>query len=516
MEFWQCQRPPVRALAAFLTHRERLGTVDGAMGDPARRIEGQSRQNLRRCRTCGERFPPDYLVCPRDATPLGVSPDATDPLLGVVLAGSYRITRLLAKGGMGRLYEAEHARLPRRLVAKVIHDHYAGHPDAVARFEREARAAASIDSDHVLDVVDVVRTPDDRPCIVAERLEGTDLQTRLEHRGRLPLHEAVRIARQLCRGLAAAHAAGVVHRDLKPSNIFLAANAHGHETVKILDFGVAKLVGVPDITRDGAVVGTPAYMAPEQARGAARVDGRADLYAVGAVLYRMLTGHAPFEAKDATASLTRLLSESPVPARTFVPGLPEAVEEILAGTLARDPNDRPADALELERALRRLDAESDAPPDADLAGVAPEPAETTLVLPRGSVAGAALAARRLRRARPLAALAGAGLTLATALAVASLLHAFDAVPGVLVPVGALGAALCAATAYGRALRAAWPTGAAVQALLARATRALLVAMAATGAAALAVGGLALDTLAFTPPAAALLSAAAVIVGDRTE
>lgn len=468
------------------------------MAEAARQLGTDPR---RRCGTCGERFPPDYLVCPRDATPLGVAADPNDPLLGVVLAGSYRITRLLGKGGMGRLYEAEHTRLPRRLAIKVIHDHYADNVDAVARFEREARAAALIDSDHVLDILDVVRTPDDRPCIVAERLEGEDLQVRLDRHVRLSLRESLRIARQLCRGLAAAHAVGVVHRDLKPSNVYLAASAHGHETAKILDFGVAKLLDRPDITRPGAIVGTPAYMAPEQARGAARVDARADVYGVGAVLYRMLTGHAPYEASDPNASLARLLHEPLAPARRWLPDLPEDVEALLERTLARDPDARPADALALERALCQLDPDGDPQLDPSVGArdIPRERFETTLVLPRGSVDGAALTAARLRRARPRALAAAAAITLATGLFASALLSAatrallpaehLAGLPAVLIVVAAVATAVLAATASTRALRRAWDAPTHLRTFAARAARALVAALATLGAATVVTRGL---------------------------
>ncbi len=227
---------------------------------------------LRRCRTCGEEYPSDYLVCPRDATPLGLDREAEDPLLGVVLAGTYRIVRSLGRGGMGRLYEAQHTRLDRRFAIKVLHEAQSRSRDATLRFEREARVLSRIRSDHVLDVVDVLRTPDDRTAIVTARLEGEDLKARLDRVGKLEIGEAIALARQVCRGLAAAHAQGVVHRDLKPSNLFLDSGADGRTTVKILDFGVAKLAGEPELTRAGAVVGTPAYMAPEQARGSSEVD----------------------------------------------------------------------------------------------------------------------------------------------------------------------------------------------------------------------------------------------------
>ncbi|HEY8431889.1 MAG TPA: serine/threonine-protein kinase, partial [Sandaracinaceae bacterium] len=368
---------------------------------------------LRRCRTCGEEYPSDYVVCPRDATPLGLDRDAEDPLLGVVLAGTYRIVRGLGRGGMGRLYEAQHTRLDRRFAIKVLHEAQSRSRDATLRFEREARVLSRIRSDHVLDVIDVLRTPDDRAAIVTARLEGEDLKARLDRVGKLEVAEAVAIARQVCRGLAAAHAQGIVHRDLKPSNLFLESGADGRTTVKILDFGVAKLAGEPELTRAGAVVGTPAYMAPEQARGSADVDERADLYAVGAVLYRMLTGRAPYSGEDAAALLASVLHEPPPRPRAIERSIPVGLEAVIQRAMARDPDARHADALELERELAAFDPGGEPAPPVAWEPRGGEP--STLVLPRGSVERARAIAKRAARARPVAVvLAGASASALTA------------------------------------------------------------------------------------------------------
>lgn len=372
---------------------------------------------LRRCQTCGEEYPSDYLVCPRDATPLGLDRDAEDPLLGVVLAGTYRIVRSLGRGGMGRLYEAQHTRLDRRFAIKVLHEAQSRSRDATLRFEREARVLSRIRSDHVLDVVDVLRTPDDRAAIVTARLDGEDLKARLDRVGKLGPAEAIAIARQVCRGLAAAHAQGVVHRDLKPSNLFLESGADGRTAVKVLDFGVAKLAGEPELTRTGAVVGTPAYMAPEQARGSSEVDERADLYAVGAVLYRMLTGRSPYTGEEPAALLASLLHESPPRPRSIDRSIPVGLEAVIQRAMARDPDARPADALELERELSAFD------PGGEATSPSWEPAtergETnTLILPRGSVDRARAISKTAARARPVAVvLAGASAAVASAIVV---------------------------------------------------------------------------------------------------
>jgi serine/threonine-protein kinase len=331
-----------------------------------------------------------------EALDLGGPPVAGEPgpsLEGRTLAnGTWQVGRCIGRGGMGRVFEVSHSRLGRRFALKVIHEHHFRSRDAVRRFEREARAAARIRSPHVLDVVDLFPAPDGRPCIVSEYLEGEDLQTRLHRERRLAPAEAVALGRQLCEGLAAAHAHGVIHRDLKPSNLFLsvvrgaagdAAELAGglgaaesrppKETLKILDFGVAKVLDDPSITRAGAVVGTPAYMPPEQARGQASGDLRADVYGVGAVLFRMLAGRAPYPGRRATEVLTAVISGPPPRLRTVAPGLPKELDALLARCLDPDPARRPADAIELGRALREVEGRLRGRPGAGVGGPADRP-----------------------------------------------------------------------------------------------------------------------------------------------
>jgi serine/threonine-protein kinase len=275
-------------------------------------------------------------------------------LVGTHLHDTYVLKRLVATGGMGQLYEAEHSRLGHSLAVKVIHDSHAHRKDALVRFEREARATARIRSAHVPRVVDFLTLPDGRPCIVTDLLEGHDLQTHIEREGRLGVHEALNIARQLCSGLSAAHALGIVHRDLKPSNIFLTRYEDGGCHAWILDFGVAKLDDRENLTMTGAIVGTPAYMSPEQAMGAAAVDQRSDVYAVGAVMYHMIAGQAPYGNVDATKTLMGLLKGEPPRASTVVPDLPETVEAVIEQAMAREPDARPQTAAELRSRLVSL------------------------------------------------------------------------------------------------------------------------------------------------------------------
>jgi serine/threonine protein kinase len=374
---------------------------------------------MRRCPTCDARYPVDFVVCPKDATALEApgSPDE-DPLTGEVLGGSYRIARLLGAGGMGRVYEAEHVRVPRRYAVKVMHDQLASDAHAVARFEREAQAVARIAHDHVITIVDVVRARG-RACIITELLQGEELGDLLDRVGTLPLAQAITICRQVCRGLAAAHAAQVVHRDLKPSNLFLVEREDGALHVKILDFGIAKLTDGSDITGTGMLLGTPAYMAPEQAHGARDVDHRVDIYAVGAVLYRMLTGEAPFPEDDAGATLARLVTEDPRRPRDLVRTIPEGVEALIQQAMARNTAARPASALELERLLATFDEPLRLPPRTPLpvreaATIATM--DTIAAAPPPEATGED-ATRRARRARPQAILLSVVAGLLSSLAV---------------------------------------------------------------------------------------------------
>ena len=221
------------------------------------------------CALCGGRYPEDFRVCPRDATPLESTAQTDDPFLGKVLGETYEIARLVGEGGMGRVYEARHLRLPdRRFAVKVMHPEFARQPEVVARFQREAESASSIGHPNVVDVFDVHKTPDGVPYLVGEFLEGEELgATTSSGVGKLEVPFAVGLARQVCHALAAAHARGIVHRDMKPENVFL-VRRDGVPTVKVLDFGISKAgSGNTHLTRTGMIMGTPSYMAPEQARG---------------------------------------------------------------------------------------------------------------------------------------------------------------------------------------------------------------------------------------------------------
>jgi serine/threonine protein kinase len=328
----------------------------------------------RRCPQCDARYPREFRVCPQDATPLEDALDQ-DPLIGAVLAGSYHIVRLIGEGGMGRVYEAQHTRLSnRQLAIKLLHDDMARQPDILTRFEREAEAASTIAHPNVVEVLDVNRLEDGRPYIVCEYLEGEELGALLDRVGTVPVETAVRIVRQICRALMAAHERGIVHRDVKPENVFLVGDPHAPR-VKVIDFGISKQNdGSSKLTRTGMVMGTPAYMAPEQARGE-HVDHRADIYAVGGILYRAVTGQKPYDGEDGAQVLTLVLTEEPKRPRTVAPSVPEALELVIQRAMARLPDERHATMAELEAELAELDPGSDSvdgslpslvPPDATL------------------------------------------------------------------------------------------------------------------------------------------------------
>jgi serine/threonine-protein kinase len=312
------------------------------------------------CPTCQARYPADFKVCPRDASPLTDAPDdGTDPLLGVTLGDSYQVVRMVGEGGMGRVYEARHTRLNnKRFAVKMLHAEYARQPDVVARFQREAEAASGIAHPNVLDVYDVHHTEDGRPYMVGEFLEGEEFGDFLERSGKIPSGLAVHIARQICQALGAAHARGVVHRDMKPENVFLTGPL-AHPNVKVIDFGISKVgdAGGTALTRTGMIMGTPSYMAPEQARGE-KVDHRADVYAVGGILYRALTGRKPFDSDDPSVTLTRVLTEEPARPRAVEPSIPQALELVIQRAMAKEPHDRHGSMAELEAELLPFDSEA--------------------------------------------------------------------------------------------------------------------------------------------------------------
>jgi len=371
------------------------------------------------CSTCQSRYPLDFLVCPRDATPLTVEgKEGIDPLIGKVLGEAYQVTRLVGEGGMGRVYEARHLRLKdRRFAIKVLHAEMARDPEIVARFQREAESASSIGHPNVIDVYDVHKTPEGVPYIVGEFLEGHEFGGQLEDQGRVDVPTAVHIARQVCKALAAAHKKGIVHRDMKPENVFLVEH-DGAVSVKVIDFGISKVgetgqgTKKTNLTKTGMIMGTPSYMSPEQARGD-KVDLRADVYAVGAMLYHSLTGKKPFETDDPASTLSLVLTEEPDRPRKLVAEIPEALELVVQRAMAKEAADRYATMEELDAALAPFDAGSVA-----IAPAAPsKPGSRATIVSRADpnartmMAHSASMAGDAKLSRPTILLSGLGLVL---------------------------------------------------------------------------------------------------------
>src|SRR4051812_677295 len=310
------------------------------------------------CPTCGVHYPAEFKVCPRDATELvdADSSEDRDELVGQTLSQTYTLLRVIGEGGMGRVYEARHTRIgSKRFAIKMLHPEYARQPEVLTRFQREAEAAAAIHSPYVVDVYDVDRTADGRPFIVGEFLEGKEFANYLDEVTKMAVPPAVRVVRQICKALATAHEKGVVHRDMKPENVFLTGDP-ALPVAKVIDFGISKHGDSPGtaLTKTGMIMGTPSYMAPEQARGE-RVDHLADVYAVGAILYCALTGQRPFDRGDPTATLTAVLIEDPPRPRSIEASIPDSLEMVIQRAMAKRPQDRYANMAELEAELAPWD-----------------------------------------------------------------------------------------------------------------------------------------------------------------
>lgn len=273
-----------------------------------------------------------------------------DSLINQTLNGRLRVLRRIGEGGMGTVYVAEHVDLGKHVAVKVLNAQYAGQSDLISRLHSEARHAAAIHNEHIVDVFDIGVAEDGRPYVVMELLQGESLAERLRRCPVLSEVDTLRIGRQLASALAAAHKSGIVHRDIKPENIFLCPR-EGGDFVKVLDFGISKAASTsstspgeplaktadPRLTRTGAILGTPLYMSPEQVRGET-LDHRVDIYGFGIVLYECLTGSVPFLAPSYLAVIAKILTETPAPPRERCPerALPEALEQIVLRAMAHD------------------------------------------------------------------------------------------------------------------------------------------------------------------------------------
>ena len=277
--------------------------------------------------------------------------------------GAYRVIAQIGAGGMGEVWLAEHVALGRRAAIKVLRPELSSRAEIVARFFNEARAAAAIQDPGIVQIFDFGTSTDGSAYIVMELLEGEPLDRRLARLGALPTADVLRLARQIATSLGAAHARGIVHRDLKPENIFVVRDpeVRGGERAKILDFGIAKLAGTASVkTQTAAMLGTPTYMSPEQCRGAGQVDARSDVYSLGCVIYRLVTGRAPFDADGAGEIIAMHLREPAPRASKIAPLVPRALDELIARCLEKDPEQRFASAAELASELAKLVAGGDA------------------------------------------------------------------------------------------------------------------------------------------------------------
>jgi serine/threonine-protein kinase len=272
---------------------------------------------------------------------------------GTLLAGKYRIEKVLGEGGMGVVVAARHVDLDQRVAIKFLLPHALADETVVARFAREARAAAKIQSPHVAKVMDVGRLDDGSPYMVMEYLEGEDLESRLQRDKTIPVSEAVGIMLQACEAMAEAHAAGIIHRDLKPANLFLARTPGRKSVVKVLDFGISKIAndsGKP-VTQTASLLGTPYYMSPEQLRSVKTLDARSDIWAMGVILYELLGGSVPFLADTMPGVVAMILQNDPPPLAELCPTCPKDLVAVIAKCMKSDPSQRFSDVGELARAL---------------------------------------------------------------------------------------------------------------------------------------------------------------------
>jgi serine/threonine protein kinase len=334
-----------------------MDRIDGRFDDSEMDNERTTTAPPRRMTGAPARAP---AARPAPAVEPQIDPESDEELanlVGEVVDGRYRVERLLGTGGMGAVYEAEHIEIGKKVALKVLHPQFSRQADLVARFRREARAASKVGHPNIVDVTDSGTTSNGDVYFVMERLDGLDLGEVLRHERRVAPDRTVQIGTQICRALSAAHAAGIIHRDLKPENIFLVSRDGNADFVKVLDFGIAKQdMGNQNhprrLTTPGIAMGTPEYMAPEQAAGKA-IDGRVDIYSVGAILYEMLTGEPPHAGPNVMDILTKKATQAPTAPRQLNQDVPEPLEHVVLACLEREPDDRPQTMGALEYELNK-------------------------------------------------------------------------------------------------------------------------------------------------------------------
>jgi serine/threonine protein kinase/tetratricopeptide (TPR) repeat protein len=319
--------------------------------------ENTTHKDVKQCVTCGGRYGEDEVVCPKDGGILIAAKH--EPVVGSIIEEKYEILEVLGGGGMGVVYKAKHLLMHRTVAIKMLLPEVVSSEIALARFQQEAQAASSLSHPNILAVFDFGQTADGKPYLVMDFLEGKSLSQILEDDCYLPLQRAVPIFIQICAGLAHAHQKGVIHRDLKPANIMLVDFEGTGDFVKIVDFGIAKLLprqdgdGKPmELTHTGQIFGSPLYMSPEQCRGTG-LDARSDIYSLGCVMYRIVAGESPFMGQDALEAMFKQVNDNPRSFATCCPemSIPESFESIVMKMLSKDPADRYQSMLEVRKAL---------------------------------------------------------------------------------------------------------------------------------------------------------------------
>lgn len=327
---------------------------DSLPGDPPERVEGPSSlisQGLAFAETEAGK---------RALSRAAAKALAAEDLAGETLAERYRLIRQIGRGGMGAVYLAEHTLIGKTVAVKVLGYEHSKRSQDIERFLFEARAASKIRHEHIVDITDFGYTDDGLAFLVMEHLEGEDLAATCKREGRLPWPRVLAIAEQICAALGAAHDGGIVHRDMKLENCFRISRGGNDDYIKVLDFGIAKILDdaqeqSEEAMTSSALVGTPEYVAPELVRGL-KADARADIYAVGVAMYKLLTGDVPLRGESYMATLTKHLLEKPLPPRRRVPsvGIPEAIDEVVMRALEKDPDRRYQTVVEMGAVISLL------------------------------------------------------------------------------------------------------------------------------------------------------------------
>ena len=316
---------------------------------------------MKYCDTCRATYPTDFRSCPKDQTPLRLT---TDLVPGMVIRDKYKIVEKIGAGGMATVYRAKHLVFNEPRAIKVVSSRMMEDTNFLRRFRNEAVITRKLQHPNAVRVDDIDTTPDGRPCIIMELVEGHNLRTVIEREGTLPVARVLEIGRQAGAALGAAHRLGITHRDIKPDNIVLLQQPDGKDLVKVLDFGIAKLTESGDgssytETQTGMVIGTPQYISPEQASGkcADQIDGRADLYSLGVVMFEMLTGQLPFKSDTPLGLLLQHMQAAVRPPCEVRPDLniPVGVSQLLMKMLEKDPGKRFQSAEEMIAALEHPD-----------------------------------------------------------------------------------------------------------------------------------------------------------------